>query len=185
MQPPLVRTLIEAACLGSLRVIGRKPVDACTHGYRLTILGASGDLDEVVLAEHTLVGPGEASVLDAHYGGPRPATPPRAVRPKTATEKVFCVLGPVAEALTGRCWCGTTSTGLGHARQHRAAPMHIHPDDLPSLVRPVHRGLPDSLPVAPRESLGSHEEREAPLFSSHQQGHLSPSPARVTLLLAE
>src|SRR4051794_34851339 len=42
--------------------------------------------------------------------------------------------------------------------------MHIHPDDLTSLVRSVHRGLPDSLRVAPRESLGSHEEREAPLL---------------------
>ena len=41
--------------------------------------------------------------------------------------------------------------------------MHIHPDDLTSLIDFRHRGLPDSLRVAPRESLGSHEEREAPL----------------------
>jgi len=50
-----------------------------------------------VVATHRLVAPGEASVDDDHYGGPRPA-PRRAVRPKTAAEKAFCALGPVAEA---------------------------------------------------------------------------------------
>lgn len=48
-----------------------------------------------VVAEHALVAPGEASVNDDHYGGPRPA-PQRAVRPKTPAEKAFCALGPVA-----------------------------------------------------------------------------------------
>jgi hypothetical protein len=50
-----------------------------------------------ILAEHALVAPGETSVLDDHYGGPRPA-PRRAVRPKTVTEKAFLALGPAAEA---------------------------------------------------------------------------------------
>jgi hypothetical protein len=50
-----------------------------------------------ILAEHTLVAPGETSVLDDHYGGPRSA-PRRAVRPKTVTEKAFLALGPAAEA---------------------------------------------------------------------------------------
>jgi len=49
-----------------------------------------------VIAEHSLVPPGEASVHDDHYGGARPA-PRRAVRPKTAAEIAFCSLGPVAE----------------------------------------------------------------------------------------
>ena len=40
-----------------------------------------------VVAEHPLVAPGEASVLDAHYGSARPATPARAVRPKTTAEQ--------------------------------------------------------------------------------------------------
>lgn len=49
------------------------------------------------VAEHPLIAPGEVSIIDAHYGGP--ATPPRrAVRPRTATEKAFLALGPVAEA---------------------------------------------------------------------------------------
>jgi len=50
-----------------------------------------------VLAEHLLVAPGEASVLDAHYGRPRPNSPARKVTPRTASELAFCALGPVAE----------------------------------------------------------------------------------------
>jgi len=50
----------------------------------------------VVIAEHCLVAPGETSISDDHYGGPRPA-PRRAVRPKTNAEIAFCALGPVAE----------------------------------------------------------------------------------------
>ena len=50
-----------------------------------------------VVAEHALVAPGETSILDDHYGGPRPA-PRRAVRPKTVTERAFLALGPAAEA---------------------------------------------------------------------------------------
>lgn len=49
------------------------------------------------VAEHPLIAPGEVSIIDDHYGGP--ATPPRrAVRARTATEKAFLALGPVAEA---------------------------------------------------------------------------------------
>ena len=49
------------------------------------------------VAEHPLVAPGEVAIIDAHYGGP--ATPPRrAVRARTASEKAFLALGPVAEA---------------------------------------------------------------------------------------
>jgi hypothetical protein len=50
-----------------------------------------------ILAEHLLVAPGETSIRDEHYGGPRPA-PARAVRPKSPTETAFCALGPAAEA---------------------------------------------------------------------------------------
>src|SRR6185503_11881471 len=47
----------------------------------LSILAGPGEGE--VIAEHRLVAPGEASILDDHYGGPRPA-PQRAVRPQTA-----------------------------------------------------------------------------------------------------
>lgn len=50
-----------------------------------------------IVANHLVVAPGETSISDDHYGGPRPA-PRRAVRPKTASEKAFCELGPIAEA---------------------------------------------------------------------------------------
>ena len=50
-----------------------------------------------VLAEHPLMAPGEASVLDAHYNRPRPNAPARKVTARTAAEQAFCALGPVAE----------------------------------------------------------------------------------------
>jgi hypothetical protein len=50
-----------------------------------------------IVATHGLVAPGETSILDEHYGGPRPM-PARAVRPKTTAEKAFCALGPAAAA---------------------------------------------------------------------------------------
>jgi transposase len=49
-----------------------------------------------IIATHSVVPPGETSIVDDHYGGARPA-PNRAVRAKTATERAFCALGPVAE----------------------------------------------------------------------------------------
>ncbi len=62
-----------------------------------------------IIATHDLVAPGETSVLDQHYGGPRPM-PTRAVRPKTAAEKAFCALGPAAEAfIKGAAARGITS----------------------------------------------------------------------------
>ncbi len=62
-----------------------------------------------IVAEHDLVAPGETSVLDEHYGGPRPM-PTRAVRPKTGAEKAFCALGPAAESfIKGAAARGITS----------------------------------------------------------------------------
>ena len=55
----------------------------------------------VLQATHALVAPGETSILDDHYGGPR-AKPRRAVRPRTDAEVAFCALGPVAETFLKR-----------------------------------------------------------------------------------
>jgi transposase len=67
--------------------------------------------DGEIVADHTLVAPGEAAVLDEHYGGSRPM-PRRAVRPKTVAEKAFCSLGPVAEAfIKGAAAAGATKLG--------------------------------------------------------------------------
>jgi transposase len=68
----------------------------------ITLLG-------LTLAEHSLVVPGETSILDDHYGGPRPK-PRRALRPRTPDEVVFCTYGPVAEAfIKGAAATGMTS----------------------------------------------------------------------------
>jgi hypothetical protein len=70
------------------------------------------DADEIV-ADHALVAPGEASVVDDHYGGARPDKPQRAVRPSTPAEKAFCQLGPVAETfLKGAAAAGVTRLGV-------------------------------------------------------------------------
>jgi hypothetical protein len=90
-----------------VRLIGTQVGVRAGDGRLLVIMTGTGQ----VAAEHILVAPGEASVLDEHYGGPRPA-PRRAVRPKTAAEKAFCVLGPVAEAfITGAAAAGHTRLG--------------------------------------------------------------------------
>ena len=47
---------------------------------------------------------------DEHYGGPRPSTPVRAIRPRTAAEQAFCALGPAAEAFIAG------AAGAGHTR---------------------------------------------------------------------
>jgi transposase len=87
-----------------VRLIGEQVRLHTDDGRLLVIMTAAGQ----VVAEHVLVAPGEASVRDEHYGGPRPA-PRRAVRPKTAAEKEFCALGPVAEAfITGAAAAGAT-----------------------------------------------------------------------------
>ena len=62
-----------------------------------------------VHAEHALVAPGEASVVDDHYGKPRPDRPQRGARPRTVQEREFLALGGVAEQfLTGAAAAGVT-----------------------------------------------------------------------------
>ena len=84
-------------------------VAVVVDGPRVLVLDVgSGE----VHAEHPLVAPGEASILDAHYGGPRPVVPVRAIRPKTLAEKQFCALGPAAEAfIAGAAAAGHTRLG--------------------------------------------------------------------------
>jgi transposase len=69
-------------------------VEVLAGGDRVTILApVTGE----VLAEHPLIAPGEASVLDAHYGRPRPNSPVRKVTPRSAADRAFLALGSVAE----------------------------------------------------------------------------------------
>src|SRR5450755_4820908 len=60
-----------------VRLIGAEVAVRTDDGRLLAVVAATGQ----VVAEHVLVAPGEASVRDEHYGGPR-AAPQRAVRPK-------------------------------------------------------------------------------------------------------
>jgi hypothetical protein len=77
-----------------------------------------------VLAEHPVMAPGKVSVLDAHYGSARPARPARKIRPRSAAEREFCELGPVAQQwLRSTAASGNTRLGpeLGEPAGLRAA----------------------------------------------------------------
>jgi hypothetical protein len=116
-----------------VRLIGTEVGLRTDDGRLLVIMTAAGE----VVAEHVLVAPGEASVRDEHYGGPRPA-PRRAVRPKTAAEKEFCALGPVAEAfITGAAAVGSTRLGSELAELNTLRAAHGGQAFLAALDRAV------------------------------------------------
>ena len=116
-----------------VRLIGTQAGVRTGDGRLLVIVTGTGQ----VVAGHILVAPGEASVLDEHYGGPRPA-PRRAVRPRTAAEKAFCALGPVAEAfITGAAAAGHTRLGPELAELNTLRAAHGEPGFLAALSRAV------------------------------------------------
>ena len=116
------------------RLIGTEVRLRADDGRLLVIMTGTGE----VVAEHTLVAPGEASVRDEHYGGPRPDTPRRAVRPKTVAEKEFCSLGPVAEAfITGAAAAGSTRLGSDLAELNTLRAAHGDGQFLAALDRAV------------------------------------------------
>ncbi|WP_433722101.1 IS21 family transposase [Nocardia sp. CA-129566] len=113
--PAVTRTVDRLSCVryGSARysvptrLIGEKVAIIIDVGALLVLEPATG----VIVAEHELVAPGEASILDDHYDGPRPA-PSRGPRPKTTAEQQFCALGEDAEAfLVGAAAIGNTRLG--------------------------------------------------------------------------
>jgi transposase len=64
-----------------------------------------------LVAQHPLVAPGEVSIIDEHYGGPRRG-PARAVRARSGSERAFLALGSVAEAfLRDAAAAGTNKLG--------------------------------------------------------------------------
>jgi transposase len=115
-------------------LIGTEVAVRVDDGRLLAIMTAGGQM----VAEHMLVAPGEASVRDEHYGGPRPDAPRRAVRPKTAAEKQFCALGPVAEAfITGAAAAGATRLPAELAELNTLRAAHGPGDFLAALDRAV------------------------------------------------
>lgn len=86
------------------RLIGTTVAIVIDHGALVVVEPATG----VIVAEHELAAPGETSILDEHYDGPRPA-PDRGPRPKTQAEQSFCALGEDAQAfLVGAAAIGNT-----------------------------------------------------------------------------
>ena len=70
----------------------RERVELRVEGPELVIAHRGSEI-----ARHRLVGPGELSLDDDHYGGPA-RKPTRALRPRSSAELAFLALGPVAEA---------------------------------------------------------------------------------------
>jgi transposase len=110
---PTTRKVDKLSCIrfGS----GRYSVPNKLIGKTVTVLVDAQTLRVIepltgeIHADHTLVAPGETSIVDDHYGGPRPDRPRRAARPRTESEKAFLALGSVAEAfLTGAAAAGVT-----------------------------------------------------------------------------
>jgi transposase len=129
LRPPLrrgERRRVDKLCcvrIGSARYsVPRELV-----GKDVTVIAAEGEVviehGGEVVARHHLVAPGEVSLVDEHYGGPRRG-PSRAVRPRSGTEKAFLALGPVAEAFVrNAAAAGTTklATELGSITALEAA----------------------------------------------------------------
>jgi transposase len=87
-------------------LIGRQVELAVLAGELIISVGGTE------VARHRVVGPGEMSLTDGHYG--RPARHPvRAIRPRSSAEIEFCSLGPVAESFL-RAAAATGTPRLAH-----------------------------------------------------------------------
>jgi len=103
LRPPLrqgeLRTVDRLATIrfGSARY----SVPHTLVGEKLEIAAVDGEIvitnAGTEVARHLAVAPGEASILDDHYGGAR-SRPVRAVRARSASERAFLGLGPAADA---------------------------------------------------------------------------------------
>jgi len=100
---PTTRKVDKLSCVRFAS--GRYSVPNKLIGKTVTVLVADRMLRVIepvtgeIHADHALVAPGETSIVDDHYGGPRPDKPRRAARPRNQAEKAFPDLGPVAEAV--------------------------------------------------------------------------------------
>jgi transposase len=127
---PITRKVDKLSCIRFAS--GRYSVPNALIGKTVTVLVDERDktlqviepLTGEIHAEHALVAPGETSIVDDHYGRPRPDTPARRARARTPQEKEFLALGPVAEQfLTGAAAAGVTklTTELAEILTLRAA----------------------------------------------------------------
>ena len=138
-------------------------VDAGEGRLVISHLGAT-------IAEHAIVAPGETSILDEHYGGPR-AKPRRAVRPRTSDEVAFCALGVVAE----RFIKGAASAGVTSLRGDLAVLLHLeraHGRD--ALVRALERAV----------EFGRYRASDVASILSAGEGVARPTQAGEALVIA-
>jgi len=136
---PVLRKVDKLSCvrIGSARysvpmtLIGTSVQVVSGMGRVLIVDTRTGE----VVADHGAVAPGEASVVDEHYGGARPK-PRRAIRPRTVAEKAFCGLGAPAEAfLAGAAAAGHTRLGPELSELNTLAAAHGHAVFLAALER--------------------------------------------------
>ena len=144
---PAELTAGDLVAANAAGVVWRAEVNAAVHSEISAVpderLAVERDLLRVILlgtvqATHTLVAPGETSIVDDHYGGPRPATPARAVRPKTAAEIAFCALGPAAVAFI-KAAAAAGNSKLGGDLDEFAAMEAAHGRD--ALIAAVERAV--------------------------------------------
>src|SRR5258707_6090108 len=158
--PAVIRKVDRLSCIRyasarysvPTRLIGASVAVVLDHGAVCIVEPATG----VIVAEHELAAPGSASVLDAHYDGPRPA-PNRGPRPSTPAEQQFCALGEDADAfLVGAAAIGNTR--LGSELEILLALGAAHGDDaLLAERRPAGVAFPRALPIAPTRSLDAYK----------------------------
>jgi hypothetical protein len=139
--PSLIRKVDRLSCVRyasarysvPTRLIGANVAVVVDHGAVCLVEPGTG----MIVAEHELAAPGTASILDAHYDGPRPA-PNRGPRPRTTVEQQFCALGADAEAfLVGAAAIGNTR--LGSELEVLLALGAAHGE--PALVSALHRAV--------------------------------------------
>jgi transposase len=185
--PSVMRKVDRLSCVryGSARysvptrLIGARVNIVIDHGALLVVEPATG----AIVAEHELVAPGETSILDEHYDGPRPL-PSRGPRPKTTVEHQFCALGEDAQAfLVGAAAIGNTrlaseldillALGAAHgeaalvaALRRAVAFKRFRAADVRSILaagtgtpqpRPAGDALVLDLPTAPTRSLDAYK----------------------------
>jgi hypothetical protein len=139
-----------------LSLIGRS-VEVHVSGDRVRLVHLGS-----VMAEHPLAAPGETSICDDHYGGPR--TPARrAPRPRSDTERAVLALGPAAEAFVkGAAAKGASTLG----------------SELPQLLHLEAAHGRDALVAALERAVAFGRWRVGDVRSILEAGHGVPAPAR-------
>ncbi|GAA1691048.1 hypothetical protein MMUR_55380 [Mycolicibacterium murale] len=132
------------------RLIGTTAVVVLDHGAGCLVEPATG----MIVAGHEVSAPGSASILDAHYDGPRPA-PHRGPRPQTTTEQPFCALSEDAQALLiGAAAIGNTR--LGSELEVLLGLGAAHGTDVRSILAAGAGNSMSSLARSDREAKGQH-----------------------------